>query len=200
MITFKSEFISLILSGKKTRTTRFRKYPGVKVDGIYKAKTNRFSKEHFALIKVVRIQTADYCAASRFRRDAWISDLSLTIGYENHQRHAEKEGLDDWYHFRDVYTTLNAHHADDSRRKHYIIDFGVVNDVGEFIKTKFQPGDWVSWERYGKQKTAQVLEVCYSDWNQDWCYKLNSFVNDVPDFWDYEMEGNLISAVNPNID
>lgn len=197
---FKKEFVEAILSGRKTRTTRFRKHAGVKVGNIYKAKTNRFSKESFALIKVVAIQTADFCPKNRFRPNAWMADLNATIGYRNRERHAEKEGFEDYYDFRDIYTKINAHHADDAERKHYIIDFGVVNADGEFIKTKFRIGDWVSWMRDKQGKTAQILEIQYSEWNQDWCYKLDSFVNGVEGFWDWEMEKNLQSARNPQID
>ena len=193
---FQKQFVNPILSGQKICTTRFRKHAMVKVGNIYKAKTQRFSKEHFALLKVVSIRTADFVPHSEFRRSAWMSDLSAVIGYQNHQRHAEKEGFEDWYEFRDVYIKLNEKHRDDSDRKHYIIDFGVVDADGNFIATKFRIGDWVSWERDGKEKTAQVLEIDYSEWNQDWCYKLNSFVNDVKNFWDCEMEGNLKHAVN----
>ena len=193
---FQKQFVEQILSGEKTRTTRFRKRAMVKVGSIYKAKTHRFSKEHFALIKVVKIRTADFSPHSEFRSNSWIADLSAVIGYQNRERHAEKEGVEDWYEFRDVYTKLNAEHRDDSERKHYVIDFGVVNADGEFIKTKFAIGDWVTWDRDDKQKTAQVLEIKYSEGNQDWCYRLNSFINNVKDFWDWEMEKNLKHSVN----
>lgn len=196
---FKKEFVEKIRSGQKTRTTRYREHAGVKVGNIYKAKTNRFSKEYFALIKVVAIRTADACPPSKFRSNAWTADLGCVIGYQNRERHAEKEGFEDYYEFRRVYTELNAHHADDMNRKHHIIDFGVVNPAGEFISTKFAIGDWVSWVRDGQEKTAEVLEVEYSEWNQDWCYKLNSFVNDVEGFWDWDMEKNLYHARNPHI-
>ena len=199
-ITFKKEFIPKILSGEKTRTTRYRKHAGVKVGGTYKAKTNRFAKEHFALLKVVAIRSAYASADSPFRRNAWTQNLDLVIGFARQQHHAEKEGFEDYHEFRSVYTELNAHHKDDMQRKHWIIDFGVVNENGEFIATKFRIGDWVSLTRYGELKTAQILEVDYSEWNQDWCYKLDSFVNDTLDFWDWQMEYKIHHAVNPNID
>ena len=202
---FRKEFVEKILLGKKTCTTRFRKHAMVKVGNIYKAKTNRFSKEHFALIKVVSIRSADFTPHNELGRHRWLHDLELTIGYENREWHAEKEGFEDWYEFRDVYTDINAAHRDDAERRHWIIDFGVVNADGEFIATKFRIGDWVSWERYGEQKTAEVLGIDYSEFNGHdryggWCYKLNSFVNNVENFWDWEMEEKLRVANNPNID
>ena len=139
-IVFQKQFVPLISSGKKICTTRFRKHAMVKVGNIYKAKTHPFSKEYFALIKVVQIRSADYVPHSEFNRDRWLSDLELTIGYQNRQHFTEREGFDSWDDFRDTYIGINAHHRDDPERKHWIINFGVVNEKGEFIKTKFAIG------------------------------------------------------------
>ena len=201
---FKPEYVAPIIAGEKVCTTRYRKHAMVKVGNIYKAKTHRYSKEYFALIKVVQIRSADFSPHRQFGLDdtGWLKHLYYTIGYqdEKRQRFAEKEGFDSWYDFRETYMDINAHHRDDPERKHWIIDFGVVNEKGEFIKTKFVKGDWVSWERYGTIQTAQVLDIVFSEWNQDWCYKLNCLVNNAKGFWDWEYGDKLWSAVNPLMD
>jgi len=56
MILFKPYHAKLILEGKKTQTRRLWRKPRVKVGNIYKAKTNLYSKQHFALLKITGLR------------------------------------------------------------------------------------------------------------------------------------------------
>ena len=199
MIVFSELSKNRILSGKKTRVTRFIEKPCVEVGDVYRATTceNPIGNQPstalgvFAMIKIVAIRTANFVRPSPFRHNAWTRDLEYVIGYRNLHRHAEKSGYETFYEFREAYKTANEQHIEDATRKHYIIDFGVVGEAGQFIKTKFQIGDYVSWVRQGEQKYARVLDIEYSEFRMDWIYKLDSWVNDIPDFWDWEMEKKL---------
>lgn len=87
-------------------------------------------------------------------------------------------------------------------RKHWIIDFGVVNEAGEFIATQFHIGDQVSWTRDGERKTGKILDIAYSKDRWEWIYKIDAIIGDgsIPDFYDWEVADNLRHADNPMID
>ncbi len=56
MLTFSKRWVDQILSGKKNVTLRKWPKPLVKEGGVYEAKTNRFSKESFANLRVTSLK------------------------------------------------------------------------------------------------------------------------------------------------
>ncbi len=56
MLTFSKRWVDQILSGQKNVTLRKWPKPLVKEGGVYEAKTNRFSKESFAKLRVISIK------------------------------------------------------------------------------------------------------------------------------------------------
>ncbi len=56
MLTFSKKWVEPILQGKKTATLRKWPKPLVREGGVYDAKTNRFSKESFAKLKVTSLK------------------------------------------------------------------------------------------------------------------------------------------------
>ena len=104
---FMAEFIHLILSGNKTQTRRHWKRKPPKVGSVIFAQTKLFKNEtRFARIKILRVWECD-------PNDISIDDVIA-------------EGFLDKSDFIRTYRKLNEKKWDDKSRKHWAIEFEVV--------------------------------------------------------------------------
>lgn len=99
---FKQEHIPMILNGRKTQTRRNWKRQMVKVDGIYKVKTQMLSKEYYCKIKVTKV---------------WKQKLGK-------MRASIYEGYDTLQEYIDIWTKING--SWNPEMEVYVIDFEVV--------------------------------------------------------------------------
>lgn len=120
MILFKEYHAKLILEGKKTQTRRLWKKPRVKIGNIYKAKTNLYSKQHFALLKITGL------------RKEKLGEIS--------PEDVKKEGYATLGDFIEAWTQI--HGLWDPELEVYVIDFEVIEPFHKLLKD-FPQGKWL---------------------------------------------------------
>ena len=110
-ILFTPPFDQKILSGQKTMTARCWKQKPPRVGQIIDAQTGYANSTRFAKLKVV---------------DVWEWDGSMTSECLTDEI-AKKEGFEDANDFIFAYYSLNSHTIADNDRRHWFIEFEVVN-------------------------------------------------------------------------
>ena len=114
-----------ILDGIKTMTARCWRQNPPRLSEVICAQTGRRKDTAFAYLKVVGL--------ALWRPDTDTSrDLEERTGYSLGEI-AEREGFRTWEEFVDTYKALNAHNWDDPKRKHFFIDFEVVENLREML-------------------------------------------------------------------
>lgn len=109
MILFTKESKTKILAGEKTQTRRLwysrRCVPGA----LHYAQTSRDSKSRFALLRIIKVWSWDGWAISH-------EDV-LAEGFKNANE------------FRAAYYVLNHRKLNDNRRKHFAVEFELVEEI-----------------------------------------------------------------------
>ena len=119
-ILFTSPSDQKILAGTKTMTARcWRKNPP-EVGAIIYAQTGRSNTTRFAKLRVLDVREWNGYQIS----SGWYSDEKAH--YELAQKIAKKEGFDSAMDFLYTYRELNLHNWTDAKRKHWFIEFEVV--------------------------------------------------------------------------
>ena len=112
MITFSEIGKRQILMGIKTMTARMRAKPGWKAGAVHWAQISRFKPEsRFARIKILKVWEWNG------RLDEVTEEIAL------------KEGFETAFGFHRSYLKLNAHKRDNSKMKHYFIEFKVIKET-----------------------------------------------------------------------
>jgi hypothetical protein len=106
VLLFKPEHVAPILNGTKTQTRRVWKKPRVRIGSIHKAKTELFSNEHFALLRITGL------------RKERLGDIS--------EEDARAEGGYTIEEFRKVWERINGRW--DPEQEVWVVEFEVIRN------------------------------------------------------------------------
>ena len=104
-----------ILDGKKTMTARLWKRKPPKIDAFISAQTGYAKTTRFAILKVISVWE-------------WDGDDVFNLGDHQHitEEIATKEGFENIGQFCEAYYGLNAHNWEAPDRKHWFIEFELI--------------------------------------------------------------------------
>lgn len=113
-ILFTGDTPEKILNKTKTMTARHWLISPPQVGEIVTASTGRKKETRFAKLKITKVWEWD--------------PLTITSNLSNEELNiiGELEGFDSWFEFYHAYKSLNAWDWDNPRRKHWFIEFEVV--------------------------------------------------------------------------